>query len=128
MPINLVNFDDVLADRLATDPEFRTYWERTALARAVSIAVIRYRAEHNLSQRQLAKGLGMAYAQIARLELGEHNPTLDTLQHLARGLGQQFILTVTPPDHRDRLKLPAGAEVLTDTVLADGTRVLAAVS
>ena len=31
-------------DGLLEDPEFRKEWERTALARAVAIEVIRYRA------------------------------------------------------------------------------------
>ena len=49
-----VNFDDAIAERCANDPDFRDYWERTALARAVATAVIRYRSEQSLSQRALA--------------------------------------------------------------------------
>ena len=32
------------------DPQFRAEWERTALARAVAEAVIRYRAERGLAR------------------------------------------------------------------------------
>jgi transcriptional regulator with XRE-family HTH domain len=32
---------------------------RTALARAVAVAIVRYRGEHDLSQRELAERLGM---------------------------------------------------------------------
>ena len=41
-------------ERQLQDPEMREYWERTALARAVANAVIRYRIDHSLSQRALA--------------------------------------------------------------------------
>ena len=41
--------DELIAEQLRTDPEFRAEWERTALARAVAVAIVRYRAEHDLS-------------------------------------------------------------------------------
>ena len=46
--------DELIAEQLHTDPAFRAEWERTALARAVAVAIVRYRAEHDLSQRELA--------------------------------------------------------------------------
>lgn len=126
MAIKLVSAKQVLAERLERDPEFRTEWERTALARAVSVALVKYRADHGLSQRQLAKQLEMPQSQIARLEVGEFNPSIETLQRLAKGLGRRFIVAVAPPGQMGDLPLPQGAEVLTDVVLADGTRLLAA--
>jgi hypothetical protein len=53
MTRRLISNDQVLAGMLA-DPAFRAEWERTALARAVAEAVIRYRAEHQLTQTGLA--------------------------------------------------------------------------
>ncbi len=72
------------------DPEYRVLWERTALARAVAIALVRYRVDHQLSQRGLAKILGWQQPQVARLELGEHTPSIETLLHLAQSLGMHF--------------------------------------
>ncbi|MGH2460247.1 MAG: helix-turn-helix transcriptional regulator [Chloroflexota bacterium] len=46
-----------------------------ALARAVAIRLIGYRADRGLIQAQLAKVLGVKQPQVARLELGVHNPT-----------------------------------------------------
>jgi hypothetical protein len=34
--------DELIAEQLRTDPEFRVEWERTALARAVAVAIVRY--------------------------------------------------------------------------------------
>lgn len=50
-------FETVLDEQLR-DPALREQWERTAVARAVAIAIIRYRVEHGLSQKQLAERLG----------------------------------------------------------------------
>ncbi len=119
-------WSELLAQRLEQDPEFRVEWERTAFARAVALAVVGYRADHHLSQRHLAAQLGVAQSVIARLELGEHNPSVDTLRRLAQGLGKRFILSGGPAALADTFTLPAGATVLADVVLSDGSRVLAA--
>jgi ribosome-binding protein aMBF1 (putative translation factor) len=87
--------DDVLAGHL-DDPEFRREWERTALARAVALKVVSYRAEHGLSQTALGKKLEMSQPAIARLEIGEHEPTFATLSKLSRGLGINFHIDITP--------------------------------
>ncbi len=88
--------DELIAEQLRTDPEFRAEWERTAVARAVALAIVRYRAEHDLSQRELAERLGMKQPQVARLELGEVNPSIDTLLRVASKLGIEFTIDVRP--------------------------------
>lgn len=115
-------------EQLRQDPAFRAYWERTALARAVALAVLGYRVKHHLTQTKLADKLGVRQPQVARLEMGEHNPSLEMLHRLARALGLRFIVEVAPaaaaaPERA--LTLPAGMEVIED-VTADGCRVLVA--
>jgi transcriptional regulator with XRE-family HTH domain len=88
--------DELIAEQLRTDPEFRAVWERTALARAVAVAIVRYRVEHDVSQRELAKRLGMKQPQVARLELGEVNPSIDTLMRVSSRLGIEFTIDVRP--------------------------------
>ena len=87
--------EQVLAEDLR-DPEFHQEWIRTAPARAVAVQVAAYRAEHNLTQSELARRLGMKQPAIARLEAGEHAPTLETLERLSRGLGVEFHIDITP--------------------------------
>ncbi|NQW71279.1 MAG: helix-turn-helix transcriptional regulator [Actinobacteria bacterium] len=69
---------------------------RTALARAVAMRVLAYRVEHGLSQTALARELGMQQPAVARLEAGDHEPTFSTLERLARGLGIEFHIDITP--------------------------------
>ena len=95
MSRRLISNTEVLAEMLQ-DPQFRAEWERTALARAVAEAVIRYRAERRLSQTALARLLGWRQPVLARLEAAEHNPTMDTLLTLARALGLRVQVDVGP--------------------------------
>jgi ribosome-binding protein aMBF1 (putative translation factor) len=94
-PSDLKTADDALAEDLQ-DPEFRREWERTALARAVSERLVRYRIEHRLTQTALARKLGMQQSAVARLEAAEHNPSIDMLSRLSRGLGINFNIVVRP--------------------------------
>jgi ribosome-binding protein aMBF1 (putative translation factor) len=95
--------DELIAEQLRSDPEFRAEWERTALARAVAVAVIRHRATRELSQRDLANLLGMEQPQVARLERGDVNPSMETLMRVANGLGIEFTINVRPANAKARL-------------------------
>lgn len=78
------------------NPGVRAEYDRTAFANAVAIRVIKYRAAHGLSQTALAKKLGMRQPAIARLEAGDHEPSLTMLARLARGLDLDFSIDITP--------------------------------
>jgi ribosome-binding protein aMBF1 (putative translation factor) len=120
----LVPAKDVLAKHLE-DPAFRAEWERSALARAVAVAVVGYRAKRRLTQTQLAERLGVRQPHVARLEMGEHTPSLEMLQRLSRMLGLRFIVEVAPArkgSAKTALFLPRGVELVED-VVAGGSRV-----
>jgi len=88
---------DSLKERLL-DEEFREEWDRFELARAIALELVTYRADHNLSQTALARQLKMQQPAIARLESGDHNPSVETLMRIARGLGIDLHIDITP-DH-----------------------------
>jgi len=58
--------------------------------------VLQYRRSHGLSQTELAALLGMRQPNIARLEAGEHAPTIETLSRLADVLKLDFSVDVKP--------------------------------
>ena len=78
---------ELIAEQLRADPEFRAEWERTAGARALAVAIVRYRAERDLSPEELAGLVGMTTTQIANLEAGDANPSADTLTAVSAQLG-----------------------------------------
>jgi transcriptional regulator with XRE-family HTH domain len=88
--------DELIAEQLRTDPQLRAECERTALARAVALVIVRYRVDRDLSQRELAERLGMKQPQVARLELGEVNPSMETLMRVSAHLGIEFTIDVRP--------------------------------
>ena len=88
-------FKDVLAESLR-NPEVRVEWDRTALAREVSIWLLRYRKHHNPTQTELAELLGWKQSAVARLESGEHEPSVSTLHHLIERLGSRARIDIQP--------------------------------
>lgn len=102
MTDQLVSHKDVLAEHLG-DPEFREEWERTALARWLAVEVSHHRAEHGLSQRQLAERLNVHQSDVARMETGGHTPTLDRLIRVAKGLDIELMIDIRPQARPARL-------------------------
>ena len=90
---------EVLAEQLA-DPAVRAEWERLAPARVVALRLVAYRAEHGLTQTALGRRLGMPQPAVARLESGEHVPSLETLVRLAEALEIEFLVDITPRGKR----------------------------
>jgi transcriptional regulator with XRE-family HTH domain len=122
----LQNSDEVLREELR-DPVFRAEWERTAPARAVALTVLRYRTEHKLSQRALGRLLGMAQSQVARLEAGEHNPSIEMLMRLSSALVLEFAINIRPVGRPARyVTKRAKTEAAVADYEADDTAVLLA--
>ena len=85
---------DEIHEQDMRDLDYRREYERTRLANDVAIKVIQYRTTHNLSQAALAKMVGMRQPNIARLESGDHEPSVATLARLADALGLDFSVDI----------------------------------
>lgn len=124
MPPTVKNFDALLVEEQLADPKFKAEWQRLAPAREFASTLLRYRAEHGLSQRALAKRLGVSQPRIVKLESGEHNPEIGTIINAARQLGIEFALDVSPADRKPVL-VTARAQKRGD-IAHDGVSVVAA--
>lgn len=96
MSTRLIPWREILEEDLR-DPAFRAEWEATALAREIANWVIKYRADHHLSQTALARRLGMTQSAVSRLEEGDHEPRIATLRKLSEVLGMRLSLSIEPP-------------------------------
>ena len=79
-------FDDFLKEQLK-DPEVKREYDALAPEFAIIQAMIDARRASGMTQKQLADKTGIAQADISKLERGNANPSLRTLQRLAAGMG-----------------------------------------
>ena len=85
----MTNYKDFLNEQLQ-DPEVKAEYDALEPEFAIMQALMDARRESGLTQKQLSELTGIAHADISRLERGEGNPSLHTLQRLAKGLGRQI--------------------------------------
>ena len=74
------------------DPEVQAAYEELAPRFAVVRQLIALREQRGWSQRELADRAGMKQPQLARLETGQVEPKLDTLQRLAKAMDTRLTI------------------------------------
>ena len=88
-------FNEYLKEQLK-DPEFKREYEALEPEYAIIQALIDARKASGLTQKQLAEITGIAQADISKLENGNANPSLRTLQRLASGMGKSLKIEFIP--------------------------------
>lgn len=68
-------------------PSFKAEWDTLQPELTIAQAMIDARKKSGLTQKQLSERTGIAQADISKLERGNANPSLRTLQRLAAGMG-----------------------------------------
>lgn len=81
-------------ERDMSDAAYLAEYERTRLANDIAIRVLLYRTENGLSQSGFGRLIGMRQPQVARLESGEHEPSLVTLVKLAGAFGEHLTIDI----------------------------------
>lgn len=89
------NFRETLNQQMQ-NPEFKAEWEALEPEFQIIKAVLNGRKEKNITQKQLADITGITQADISRMETGNSNPSLQTIQRLAAGLGMMVKLEFVP--------------------------------
>ncbi len=85
-----------LLNKKMENPKFKAEWNRLEPEYQIVKAIVELRAEKNLSQKQLSELTGINQADISRIENGNANPSLRTLQRIAEGLGMKLKLEFVP--------------------------------
>ena len=86
----MTNFNDFLSEQMK-DPEFKAEWDALDPEFAVIEAILAARKESGLTQQQLSER-----TDISKLERGNGNPSLRTLQRLAAGMGMRVKIEFVP--------------------------------
>ena len=88
-------FNDFLQEQLQ-DPEFRKEYEALQPEHAVVQAIIDARKNAGLTQKELSERPGIAQGDISKLENGNANPSIRTLQRLAAAMGMTLKVEFLP--------------------------------
>ena len=91
----MTNYDKFFEEQMK-NPEFRKEWEALQPEFAIVQAMIDAREKTGMTQKELAEKTGITQADISRLENGNANPSLKTLQRLAEGMGMTLKLEFIP--------------------------------
>ncbi len=89
------NFNEYLKEQMK-NPEFKREYDALEPEFAIIQALIDARKASGLTQKQLAEITGIAQADISKLENGNANPSLRTLQRLASGMGTSLKIEFVP--------------------------------
>ena len=89
------SFDDFLKEQLQNQ-EVRAEYDALEPEFAIIQAMIDARKSKGMTQKQLADATGINQADISKLERGNANPSLHTLQRLAAGMGMRLKLEFEP--------------------------------
>ena len=83
-------------DKQLQDKEFKEEWETLEPEFSVMQAMIDARKSAGFTQKQLSEKTGISQADISKLESGNANPSLRTLQRLASGMGMKVKIEFQP--------------------------------
>ena len=83
----MTNFNDFLAEQMKDD-DFRREYEALEPEFTIMQAMIDARNAEGLTQKELSERSGIAQGDISKLENGNANPSIRTLQRLAAAMGK----------------------------------------
>jgi len=84
-----IDFDEVLKEKLK-NPKFKKLYDEYGRQLEISYQILQLRKKRKISQAQLAKKIGTKQSNIARIEAGQQNFSINTLKKIAEALNCQL--------------------------------------
>ncbi len=85
------DFQKYLAQQLK-NPRFKKHYDDYGKQLEIAYQILQLRKQKNISQLQLAKKLKTKQSNIARIEAGKQNLSIQTIDSIARALNSDFTL------------------------------------
>ena len=85
-------------EEMLKDPDVKREYDALEPEYEIIRAMLDARKSKGMTQKELAERTGIRQGDISKLEHGNGNPSLRTLQRLAAGMGMQLHLSFTPVD------------------------------
>ena len=90
-----MNLKEYKAEQMK-NPAFAAAYEEIQPEMAIIRAIVEAREASHLTQKELSERTGIAQTDISKLERGNANPSLRTLQRLAAGMGMRVKIEFVP--------------------------------
>ena len=95
----MLTLDEYVGEQLK-DPDFAKEWEVAQQEMEIMLAVYEARTSKNLTQEELAEKVGISKATINRIETGMQDPSIKTLQKIAKALDMKLKISFVPKTSR----------------------------
>jgi len=84
-----ISFEEYLAKQLKKS-EFKKYYDEYGKQLEIAYQILQLRKQKKMSQAELAKKIGTKQSNVARMEIGKQNFTIDTLQKIAKAFNREL--------------------------------------
>lgn len=91
----MTNFDEYFEEQMK-DSEFKKEYEALEPEFSIIQAMIDARKSRGITQKELSERTGITQSDISKLENGNANPSIKTLQRLASGMGMKMKIVFSP--------------------------------
>lgn len=81
-------------DEELKDPEFKRLYKESAVKWHVAMQIVEARQKANMTQGELARQIGDRQQNVSRIESGEQNVTIGTLNKIAKAVGGQLVVRI----------------------------------
>jgi ribosome-binding protein aMBF1 (putative translation factor) len=90
-----VSLNEVFA-RSEKDPRWKAAYAQADLEVQLALQIAKAREKAHLNQKELARAIGTTQSGISRIEHGEQNLTIATLQKIAQAVGNKVFIELRP--------------------------------
>jgi len=88
-----VDFQVYLAQQLK-NPEMKKYYDKFGKQLEIAYQILKLRKQKRMSQAALAKKINTKQSNIARMEMGQQNFTIDTLQKISKAFERELKIKI----------------------------------
>jgi len=81
-------------ERKLKNPKFKEYYDEYGKQLEIAYQILRLRKQKKMSQVELAKKIGTKQSNIARMEIGQQNFTIGTLQKIAKAFDRELKIRI----------------------------------
>lgn len=83
-------------DEQLQDEEFKREYDNLENEFSIITSIVEMRNKNNITQKELSKLTGIAQGDISKIETGNANPSIKTLEKIAKALGYTLKLNFEP--------------------------------